>query len=217
MRTWPHFIKLSKSSLEGPTTDYFLFRSFLFPFLSHLFSFCFCFSLVCYLQGALAPSAPLLVWNGLEHRRHFLRFKASTAVSSPSLPCALRQEQDPGVPMQYFKRLFFLKSNYWWLSSSSGFLPASSRAQAAHFLRGHWWPDGCKSTVFLHFREGCLWPMATAGEETLSTSEDLIFKNFPDLLPLKTFMIMINHHENLLSIYYMWPSVLLCLQSFWIY
>lgn len=142
MTIWSYFIKVSKCLLGSHTL---IFSSF--AFLS-------CFGLVSYPYRASLSPSPSSLKLSEAHRPHFPCFSISIITSTPALsPLAPYDRNRAGdVPVQYFERLFFLKSNYLWVSSGSRFLPGSYRALAASFLRDSWWPYGCKSNVFLYFR-----------------------------------------------------------------
>lgn len=155
MTIWSHFIEVSKCSLEGHTFIFFL----LLPF----FSFFSALALFDILTDPLSPT-PLLPWSDLKHTdrtSHAFKRASGHRLQSLSPLAACDRNRAGDVPVRYSERLFFLKSDYLWMSSSSRLLPGSCWPQAASFLGDSWWLYSCKRNVFLSFRA---WRLMTHGD-----------------------------------------------------
>lgn len=138
--------------------------------------------------------------------------------SSPWVPLAVCDINRAGdVPIRYSERL--LRSDCLWMSSSPRLLPGSCGPQAASFLGDSWWLLSCKRNVFLSFLARLFmtvvtsWEVSLWGRKPLLRLRILTYQNFPDVLSLKTIIMMINYHKNLFSIYWTWSSVLFGLRS----
>lgn len=133
----------------------FIGRSYFhFFLLLPFFSFFSALALFYILTDPHSPT-PLLPWSDLKHKDStFHAFKQASGHRLQSLsPLAGCDRSRAGdVPVRYSERLFFLKSDYLWVSSSSRLLPGSCWPQASSFLRDTWWLYSCKRNVFLSFQ-----------------------------------------------------------------